>query len=128
MTLNLLFPIWDDNTHQFLRKNGKNFHFETPVDYPGPRQLSDFFHWRDRLSTLYSEFCAPPPSMTHLFYDRRNVLQWYTFWFAVMIVVLTIIFGLITSVTACLQTKYAYEALKIARDAAASSNTCSLVP
>jgi len=58
--------------------------------------------------------------MTQLFNDRRNVLQWYTFWFAVVILVLTIIFGLISSITAVLSTKYTYEALVLARVAAAS--------
>ena len=68
--------------------------------------------------------------MTQLFNDRRNVLQWYTFWFAVVILALTIIFGLISSITAVLSTRYTYEALVLARDAAASqvcpTATCAL--
>jgi hypothetical protein len=122
--MNFLFPDWDEKTQVFLQRKDQTFGMEAPVDYPGPLQLSDFYFWRDRLSTLYIEFCSPPPSMTQLFYDRRNVLQWYTFWFAVLIVVLTVIFGLIASITACLQTKYTYQALLLAMDAASSANAC----
>lgn len=62
--------------------------------------------------------------MTQLFNDRRNVLQWYTFWFAVLIVGLTLVFGIISSVTAGLSTKFAYEALLLSREAADSSRAC----
>jgi hypothetical protein len=125
--MNLLFPSRDTRTQKFLRKKflkkkGQTFGMEGPVDYhPGPLYLSDFHFWRDRLSTLYTEFCSPPPSMTQLFNDRRNVLQWYTFWFAVLILGLTVIFGVISSVTACLSTMYTYEALVLAREAAGCS-------
>lgn len=124
-TMNLLFPSWDIKTQKFLKKKGQTFGMEGPVGYPGPLYLSDFHFWRDRLSTLYTEFCSPPPSMTQLFNDRRNVLQWYTFWFAVVILALTIIFGVISSITACLSTKYTYEALVLARVAAASAQACT---
>ncbi|KAG4444414.1 hypothetical protein IFR05_000005 [Cadophora sp. M221] len=125
-TMNLLFPSSDPKTQKFLRKRLKkqSFGMEGPVGYPGPLYLSDFHFWRDRLSTLYAEFCQPPPSMTQLFNDRRNVLQWYTFWFAVLIVGLTLVFGIISSVTAGLSTKFAYEALLLAREAADSSRAC----
>lgn len=123
--MNLLFPSRDTKTQKSLKKKGYTFGMEGPVDYAGPLYLSDFHFWRDRLSTLYTEFCSPPPSMTQLFNDRRNVLQWYTFWFAVAILALTIIFGVISSVTACLSTRYTYEALLLARDAAAQ--TCPTV-
>ncbi|KAH6711129.1 hypothetical protein BKA61DRAFT_695072 [Leptodontidium sp. MPI-SDFR-AT-0119] len=125
-TMNLLFPSSDPKTQKFFRKRLKkqSFGMEGPVGYPGPLYLSDFHFWRDRLSNLYAEFCQPPPSMTQLFNDRRNVLQWYTFWFAVLIVGLTLVFGIISSVTAGLSTKFAYEALLLAREAADSSRAC----
>lgn len=126
-TMNLLFPSWDIKTQKFLNKKGQTFGMEGPVDYPGSLYLSDFHFWRDRLSTLYTEFCSQPPSMTQLFNGRRNVLQWYTFWFAVVILRLAVIFGVISSITACLSTKYTYEALVIAREAAASPQACACV-
>jgi hypothetical protein len=125
--MNMLFPSWDIETQKFLNKKGQTFGMEGPVDYPGPLYLSHFHFWRDRLSTLYTEFCSPPPSITQLFNDRRNVLQWYTFWFAVAILALTVIFGMISSITAWLSTKYTYEAWVLAREAATSPQTCNCV-
>lgn len=123
-SMNLLFPSWDLKTQRFLRKRDQTFGMEAPVDYPGSLYLSDFHFWRDRLSILFTEFSSPPPSMTQLYHDRRNVLQWYTFWFAVLIVGLTVIFGLISSITACLSTLFTYEALLLAREAASSTASC----
>jgi hypothetical protein len=123
-TINFLFPCWDIKTQEYLKRKQQAFRLEGPVGYPGPLHLSDFHFFRDRLSTLYTEFISPPPSMTHLFNDRRNVLAWYTFWFAVLVVVLTIVFGMISSVTACLQTRYAYEALHLAMESVAFGDAC----
>jgi len=49
------------------------------------------------------------------------VLQWYTFWFAVGIALLTVIFGVISSVTAVLSVQYAKEGLMLARAAVTST-------
>lgn len=127
-TMNLLFPSWDMKTQKFLKKRHQTFAMEAPVDYPGALFISDFHYWRDRISVLFTEFSSPPPSMTQLYHDRRNILQWYTFWFAVVIAGLTVVFGVISSVTACLSTRYAYEALLLAREAAATANLCSSTP
>lgn len=89
--------------------------------YPERLYLSDFHYWRDRLSEICFEYQSPPSRWRELWTDRRNRLQWYTFWLAVAIFILTIVFGLISSVTACMQTIYAYEALQLARVAAAKS-------
>jgi hypothetical protein len=53
-----------------------------------------------------------------LWTDRRDRLQWYTFWFAVTILAFTLIFGIITIVLTAMQTAYAYESLQLARKAA----------
>jgi hypothetical protein len=127
-TINLLFPSWDLKTQKLLRKCGQTFGMEVPTIYPGPVYLSDLYFWRDRMATLYTEFCSPSPSMTQLFHDRRDVMKWFTFWwFGVLIVGLTIIFGVIASITACLSTIYTYQALLLAREAATSVQTCTCV-
>jgi hypothetical protein len=41
--------------------------------------------------------------------------QWYTFWIAIVILVLTIMFGIISSVTAIMQTLLAAESVRLAR-------------
>lgn len=125
-TMNLLFPSTDERTQKFLRERLKKQSFmnESPVDHPGKLYLSDFNVWRDQMANLYAEFSSPLPSMTQLFNDRRNVLQWYTFWFAVFIVVLTVIFGVISAVTNFMSMRYTYQQSVLAR-AAASPCNCS---
>jgi ABC-type Fe3+ transport system permease subunit len=46
---------------------------------------------------------AQPRTMAQWWHDRRNGVQWYTFWVAVMVLALTILFGLIQSVEGALQ-------------------------
>jgi hypothetical protein len=70
------------------------------------------------MSRLHLEFQSPGPSLKHLWTDRRDRLQWYTFWFAVTILAFTLIFGIITIVLTAMQTAYAYESLQLARKAA----------
>jgi hypothetical protein len=91
------------------------FHLEGPFDATRPLNLADFDHWRNRMLELYQLFHSPPMGWTQLWADRRNPLQWYTFWLAIMILILTVIFGFISSVTAVMQTYYAREAWKLAQ-------------
>lgn len=119
LSLRLLFPDWDPQTSKFLNKINLPILVEEH-QYPERLYLSDFYYWRDRLSELCFEYQSPPSSWREIWKDRRNRLQWYTFWLAVAIFILTIVFGLISSITACMQTVYAYEALQLARAAAAT--------
>jgi len=115
LSLNLLFPHWDPLTEDFMRQHEQSFHLDGPFDDSHPLHLSDFDHWRNRLLELHQIFHAPPVGWTQIWADRRNPLQWYTFWIAIIILVLTIVFGVISSVTAIIQTYIAYESLKLAR-------------
>ena len=40
--------------------------------------------------------------------DRRNGVQWYTFWVAVLVLILTIVFGMAQTVEGALQVYKAY--------------------
>jgi hypothetical protein len=42
--------------------------------------LGDFDFWRARLVTLYGAFQAPPAGIHQTWHDRRNPMQWWTFW------------------------------------------------
>ena len=44
-----------------------------------------------------------PRTMRQWWHDRRNPVEWATFWVAVVIFVLTVIFGVISSVTGIMQ-------------------------
>lgn len=73
------------------------------------RQIDHFHFWRDRLVILkqaYDE--ATPRALPQWWYDRRNGPQWYTFWTAIVVLVLTVFFGLIQSIEGAIQVYKAY--------------------
>lgn len=73
------------------------------------RQVQNFKFWRDRLVVLkqaYDE--ATPSTLSQWWHDRRNGVQWYTFWVAVLVLTLTIFFGLVQSIEGALQVYKAY--------------------
>ena len=124
LSLNLLFPNWDPTTERYLQKADRTLITEFPLNIPKRLFLTDFHYWQDRIAVLLTESKAPPTSWKQLWTDRRNPLQFYTFWFAVAILILTVVFGVISSVTACMQTRYTYQSLQLARTAANATVTC----
>lgn len=44
-----------------------------------------------------------PKTMRQWWYDSRNGVQWYTFWVAMLVLVLTVVFGLVQSIEGALQ-------------------------
>ena len=118
LTLHLLFPLYDKETVGYLEALEPHKPFPNIHD-PVPQQLylDDFGYWHDRLAALLAESQSPPifldspwptlRTLRLLWNDRRNPHQWWTFWFAATILLQTFIFGIITSVAACMQTHYA---------------------
>ena len=73
------------------------------------RVQARFPYWHERLSIIQRNFDdAEPKGLSQWWHDRRKKVQWYTFWVAILILVLTIIFGLIQSITGVLQAYAAY--------------------
>jgi hypothetical protein len=76
---------------------------------PEQRYAEKFTFWRDELLTLKEKFDEPrPTSIVHFWYDRRNKVQWYTFWIAALVLCLTIFFGLVQSIEGASQVYKAY--------------------
>jgi hypothetical protein len=101
MSLNLLFPYGDTNTEKLLLKHNQIFHQTAPFDRPRSLNLREFNHWTDRSLELYVEiYQAPPVSWGQLWADRRNPQQWYKFWIALVILLLTFISTIATVVQA----------------------------
>ena len=130
-SLHLLFPTWDQRTEKYLRKLDQGFFPETRSNVHGQLYLTDFYYWHDRLAELLKESELPPttakstwPALRLLWNDSRNPHQWWTFWFAATILLLTIIFGFVTSVATCLQTRYSYQSLQLAQAAAGCRSAC----
>ena len=54
---------------------------------------------------------SEPHKLSHWWYDDRKKVQWYTFWIAALVLVLTIVFGLIQSIAGVVQAWASVKAL-----------------
>lgn len=109
-TLTLLLPSGPE-TRKWFRKQqtAKNYILDPKVIECGrlkadDRQIEKFRFWRDRLVILKQVFDeAKPGNISQWWWDRRNWVQWYTFWVAVIVLFLTFFFGLIQCVEGGIQ-------------------------
>ena len=68
------------------------------------RQIGKFNYWRDRLVLLKRTFDdAEPRNISQLWWDDRKKTQWFTFWVAVLVFVMTVFFGIVQSVAGIVQ-------------------------
>jgi len=74
------------------------------------RNPNKYKFWGERLCLIKQAFDdSEPTNLSQWWNDRRNGARWYSFWGAiVLIVLLTILFGLISSVTGIMQVYIAY--------------------
>lgn len=118
-TLALLFPENNSAVRDSYRKLPmfKNLDpqlFECGHLKTDDRQIEGFIFWHDRLVVLKQVFDeATPRTIPQWWYDRRNGIQWYTFWVAIVVVSLTLFFGLIQSVEGALQVYGAFDGEKV---------------
>ena len=54
---------------------------------------------------------SEPDTIASWWYDDRKKVQWYTFWVAALVLLLTVVFGLIQSVSGVVQAWAAVKAL-----------------
>ena len=72
------------------------------------RSPEKYKYWGQRLITIKMAYDASEPkNLGQWWHDRRRRVEWYTFWVAVLVVFLTIVFGLIQSITGVMQVYYA---------------------
>ncbi|CZR37436.1 uncharacterized protein FPRO_02304 [Fusarium proliferatum ET1] len=114
-TLALLFPSSDVETRKWFSKLDADIDRraiqcgQLKTDH---RQTEKFRFWNDRLVVLKQVFDeAQPKSLSQWWHDRRNGVQWYTFWVAVLVLVLTIFFGLVQSIEGALQVYASFKGL-----------------
>jgi hypothetical protein len=71
--------------------------------------LRKYPFWQERLriiQQIYDE--AQPKTIRQWFLNDRNRINWATFWTAIIILTLTVIFGIISSVTGIMQVYVAF--------------------
>ena len=99
--LSLLFPPSDRATSDYCSRLQRSYdvdpqlvrcsHLETD-----DRQIERFVYWHDRLVVLKQLFDeATPRKLSQWWHDRRNGVQWYTFWVAIVVLAFTRLFGFI---------------------------------
>jgi hypothetical protein len=117
-TLALLFPRYDKRTQKWINSEKSSIKGTRCLDTnllncgkmrPESRRMEEFKFWRDRLIILKEKFDEPRrTSIGQFWHDRRNKVQWYTFWIAVLVLGLTIFFGVAQSIEGALQVYKAY--------------------
>jgi hypothetical protein len=113
-TLALLFPKWDRPTRTWYTQEAavRGLDMEAVnIDHldTDQRQIEKFSYWHDRLVILKQGFDeARPSTLSQWWSDRRNGVQWYTFWIAVLVLVLTVFFGVVQSIEGALQVYKAF--------------------
>jgi hypothetical protein len=114
-TLELLFPFGDRSTELWLEQKNQPFH-RTSSSYMQARasRFEEFSYWKPQLLELYHAYQQPPTSVLQMWHDRRNPMQWYTFWLAALIAVLSIVFGSLGTYIGFKQIELAEKSIEIA--------------
>ena len=115
-TLALLFPSHDTETRKWILAESSSADAAVSLDlqilHCGRMRdcyANDFKFWRKELFALQKAFNAPRQmSIFQQWRDKRNIVQWYTFWIAAVVLILTIFFGVVQSVEGALQVYKAY--------------------
>jgi hypothetical protein len=109
-TITLLFPSYNTAIKEWYQKVAAKSTYGLDKRLIGignlnaeERQIDNFSYWHDRLVILkevYDE--ARPGTLSQFWYDRRNGPQWYTFWVALCVFVLTVL-TLLIAVVQCVE-------------------------
>ncbi|KAL1647950.1 hypothetical protein SLS58_002274 [Diplodia intermedia] len=114
-TIDLLFPSSDPKVRIWYEKHRREHGLDPMAAKHGSlraedRIIDNFYYWKDRLCILKTEFDeGTPKTFRQWWYDRRSGPQWYTFWIAIVVLVLTVFFGLIQSLEGAMQVYKAFQ-------------------
>lgn len=113
-TISLLFPQYDPKSCKWIKSQQTQFGLDRRISEAGQltteeRQIENFTFWHDRIGILKQVFDeAEPRTIAQWWCDRRRQVQWYTFWTAVIVVMLTVLFGVVQCIEGGLQVYKAY--------------------
>jgi len=117
-TLALLFPQNNQQSRRWLLGQISGHALDPGIAQCGNlrvqnRRFEHFSFWHDRLVILKQAFDeASPRGLRQWWNDRRNSVQWYTFWVAILVFVITVFFGLVQSIEGALQVYLSWRALQ----------------
>ncbi|PQE16259.1 fad-type 2 protein [Rutstroemia sp. NJR-2017a WRK4] len=113
-TISLLFPPTEKQTKLWFKTHSSTIRLDKNALRrerlkTEDRKIENLRFWRERLVILKQFFDdTEPNTLSQWWYDRRKGVQWYTFWVAVLVLVLTIFFGLIQCIEGALQVYKAF--------------------
>jgi len=108
-TLALLLPRTDCRVRKWYQKFQRMYTLDSRVlslEYlkPEHRNVDHFTFWGGRLRKIKQAFDGHEPhGPLQWWRDDRKPVQWWTFWIAALILVLTIVFGFTQSITSIIQ-------------------------
>ncbi|KAH7065035.1 hypothetical protein B0J12DRAFT_560714 [Macrophomina phaseolina] len=114
-TIDLLFPSSDPKVKLWYEKHRFEYALDPKAADHGSlrsedRIIDNFRYWKDRICILKQEFDeGTPKTFQQWWYDRRSGPQWYTFWIAIVVLILTIFFGVVQSIEGALQVWKAFQ-------------------
>ena len=94
-TLDLLFPYGEQDIDKFVDETSESIYRTSSRYVSRATNSGEFVYRRKQLEELHDIFHQEPRNFHQMWHDRRNPLQWWTFWLAGVIAVLTIVFGAI---------------------------------
>lgn len=117
-TLSLLLPQNDGKTQAWIGAQIEEYGLDPLLAECGSlatqeRRFENFNYWNNRLVILKQALDeSRPRTLSQWWFDRRNGVQWYTFWVAILVFLVTIFFGLVQSIEGALQVYLSWKALK----------------
>lgn len=105
-TLAILFPYGESPHRRWNRRVRKKAEpdVEVGISTTVSRNPQDYKFWSQQLMIIQNAFQrSRPNSLRQWYYDTRDGSQYYAFWFAAIAVILTLLFGLMQSITGILQ-------------------------
>ncbi|EXJ95281.1 hypothetical protein A1O1_00401 [Capronia coronata CBS 617.96] len=114
-TIDLLFPVSEGRMARRRARLSEKHFADLEVgplmtqDGEPERNLSRYIFWGHRLAAIDDLYQSSRPSrLKQWYFDRRDKTSFTTFWFALWAFVIAVVFGLISSVTAIMQTWKAF--------------------
>ena len=117
-SVSLLIPPVLGNPNPWFQQQRKKFLIDAQAGVcdrlnSSERQIEKFVYWRDRLVLLKRTFDdAEPRNISQLWWDDRKKTQWFTFWVAVLVFIMTVFFGVVQSVAGIVQAWASVQSLK----------------
>lgn len=114
-TIDLLFPTKTSKGSRRTRRLRDKDHvdIEAARDLPPVMTINHYKHWGERLAIVQQVYdAARPRRPRQWWYDRRNRVEWATLAVAVIVFIMTLVFGIISSVTGIMQAYASFKSLK----------------